>query len=378
MSELIDTRQNERDFRRQLLATVSALALTAFISIHDAKADESADRPVVWIELGGQLDRIEDGQEAFAPSFFSLAAPGVVAPMVDAQKQPSHSVGENGKITFEPTGSDWLVSASVRYGRASSVKHLHYETARQTVPVTLLGVIRTGFRENELGDGQGGTRESHLVVDFQAGKDVGLGLFGAKGTSVFSAGVRFAQFTAGSDVTLHACPTYVSTVRAHPGKYTFRYHHFHTNTAIIHSRRSTRAIGPAVSWDASQPVVGDSASMAVAFDWGVNAAFLFGRQRAQTHHQTAGYYFRGLIAANPSYHTTYVNPPVDKTRARTVTIPNVGGFAGVSFRYASAKVSFGYRGDFFFNAMDTGWNTQKSSTVGFYGPFASVSIGLGG
>ena len=61
-----------------------------------------------------------------------------------------------------------------------------------------------------------------------------------------------------------------------------------------------------------------------------------------------------------------------------MTIPNVGGFAGVSFRYANAKVSFGYRGDFFFNAMDTGWDTRKSSTVGFYGPFATISIGLGG
>jgi hypothetical protein len=131
-----------------------------------------------------------------------------------------------------------------------------------------------------------------------------------------------------------------------------------------------------LSWDASQPVVGDSASMVVAFDWGINAAILFGRQRAQTHHQTSGYYFKGLLS--PRYQTNYANPPVDRSRVRTVTIPNVGGFAGVSFRYASAKISFGYRGDFFFNAMDMGWDTPKSSTVGFYGPFASVSVGLGG
>jgi hypothetical protein len=379
MSELVNTKRQHENFRRQLLATVSALALTTFISTHDAKADDNADRPVVWIELGGQLDRIEDGQEAFAPPFFgSAATPAILAPMIDAQKQPSHSVGEYGKITFEPTGSNWLVSASIRYGRASSVKHLHYETARQTVPVTFGGVVHSSLRNNELGDGQGGTRESHLVVDFQAGKDVGLGLFGAKGMSVFSAGVRFAQFTSGSDVTLHACPTYVSSVISSPGRFTFRYHHFHTNTAIIQSRRSVHAIGPSLSWDASQPVMGDSSSMTVALDWGVNGAILFGRQHAQTHHQTAGYYFKGAIVANPKYHTTYVNPPVDHSRVRTVTIPNVGAFAGVTFRYASAKVSFGYRGDFFFNAMDTSWDTQKSTTVGFYGPFASVSIGLGG
>jgi hypothetical protein len=378
MSELIDTRQNERNFRRQLLATVSTLALTGFISAHDAKADDNADRPIVWIELGGQLDRIDDGQQAFAPPFFAAAAtPAILAPMIDAQKQPPHSIGEYGKISFEPTGSNWLVSASIRYGHASSVKHLHYETARPNIPTTFNGHPLPAITQYELGDGQGTTRESHLVADFQAGKDVGLGLFGAKGTSVFSAGVRFAQFTSGSQVTLHAVPTYVSAVTGPPGKYR-RYHHFHSYTAIIRSERSTNAIGPSLSWDASQPVMGDSASMTVSFDWGINAAILFGRQRAQTHHQTAGYYFEGAVADNPKHYTVYVNPPVDHSRVRMVTIPNAGGFAGVSFRYASAKVSFGYRGDFFFNAMDTGWDTAKSSTVGFYGPFASVSIGLGG
>ena len=100
-------------------------------------------------------------------------------------------------------------------------------TARQVVPITFGGVVHSSVRDNEFGDGQGTTRESHLVVDFRAGKDVGLGLFGAKGMSVFSAGVRFAQFTSGSDVTLHARPTYVSSVPGRPGKYTFRYHHFH-------------------------------------------------------------------------------------------------------------------------------------------------------
>ena len=376
MSELINTRQHERDLRWCLLSTVSAAAL--LVSVSNAAASSDTDRPTVWIELGGQLERVESGQQAFAPPFFSSAIPEVLAPMVDAQKLPSHSFGENGKITFEPTGSNWLVSASIRYGRANATRDLHFETARQTVPVTRSGSPFSGLRDNELGDGQGSIRESHLVLDFQAGKDVGLGLFGTKGTSTVTAGVRFAQFTSGSDVTLHARPTYVSTVMGNPGKYTFRYHHFHTNTAIIQSRRSVRAIGPAVSWDASLPVVGDNANMAIAFDWGVNAAVLFGRQRAQTHHQTAGYYFKGVIEDNPKYHSTYVNPPVDHNRSRSVTIPNVGGFAGVSFRYANAKVSLGYRGDFFFNAMDTGWDTHKSTTVGFYGPFATISIGLGG
>ena len=38
--------------------------------------------------------------------------------------------------------------------------------------------------------------EHHTIADFQAGKDIGLGLFGHDGTSTLNAGVRFASFSA--------------------------------------------------------------------------------------------------------------------------------------------------------------------------------------
>lgn len=59
-------------------------------------------------------------------------------------------------------------------------------------------------------------------------------------------------------------------------------------------------------------------------------------------------------------------------------MPNLGGFAGVSFLYSDAKVNFGYLGDFLFGAIDGGLDTAKKETRGFYGPFATVNIGLGG
>ena len=52
-------------------------------------------------------------------------------------------------------------------------------------------------------------------------------------------------------------------------------------------------------------------------------------------------------------------------------------FCGLSFRYANAKM-MGYRADFFFGAMDGGIDTGKSGNIGFYGPFAAISVGLGG
>ena len=58
-------------------------------------------------------------------------------------------------------------------------------------------------------------------------------------------------------------------------------------------------------------------------------------------------------------------------------VPNIGGFAGISWRLPTAKVSIGYRADFFFNAIDGGIAARKSENRGFYGPFASISIGIG-
>ena len=69
------------------------------------------------------------------------------------------------------------------------------------------------------------------------------------------------------------------------------------------------------------------------------------------------------------------NPPA---RSRFVTVPNLGGFAGLTFRVENFKMSAGYRADFFFGAMDGGIDTTQKENCGFFGPFASVSIGLGG
>jgi hypothetical protein len=48
------------------------------------------------------------------------------------------------------------------------------------------------------------------------------------------------------------------------------------------------------------------------------------------------------------------------------------------FRYANAKLSFGYIADEFFGAMDGGIDAYKAENRGFFGPFANISIGLGG
>ncbi|HEY5238542.1 MAG TPA: hypothetical protein VIJ62_09200, partial [Rhizomicrobium sp.] len=283
--------------------------------------------------------------------------------------------------SFQPQDSDWVFFASIQYGRSASHRHLHQQTYPSTVHLTAgtrtFGVIKPAgakFTDTVVQNGQ-----QHLILDFQAGKDVGLGMFaGKKGTSVFSAGVRFAQFSTKSNIALKSDPDWHFTY------YYVGYFHksfpigqsFHSNLAGLGSRHSFHGVGPSISWDASAPVVGNAQASEITFDWGLNAALLFGRQKAFTHHHTTARFAPPPF--NPRPYTVYVHSTPIPDRTRTIAVPNVGGFAGVSYRFPNAKVSAGYRADLFFGAMDGGIDAAKKENVGFYGPFASVSVGLGG
>ncbi len=383
MSELIDNKNRNASFRHQLLTNVSLLALMGVACGPAGALASSADedRPTVWIELGGQLERVDTPQSIFAPVFLGLSPPNVMNPMVSSQRPSRYSNGAEGKVTFLPDGTDWVVSAAIRYGKSQSARHQHYESpGLPTIFGTFNHAVTTLHPVKKVyGDGQANSRQSDFIVDFQVGKDVGLGMFGAGANSVVSGGVRYAQFTFSSDTTLHARPIYgfgAPVKGIVGGKYqSAHFPYLHNYTAVLHSTRNTHAIGPAVSWDASLPVAGSKSGTMIDFDWGLNAAALFGRQRAHTDHQTAVYsaHYNGNVKA-----TSHSSQAARQDRSKSIFVPNVGGFAAVSLKFPNAKVSLGYRADFFFNATDNGIDARDAANQSFYGPFATISIGLGG
>jgi iron complex outermembrane recepter protein len=417
MSELMNAQNIGRRFRWQLLTTASALALVAAIYGTNASeaADQDADRPTVWIELGGQLENLSGGKEALSPPFMASITQANLLSALDVQQPPTHAIGAEGKISFQPENSNWVFSASVRYGRSQASRHRDQQTANAHVPkyqFTTYGFHLGGISYYPNGhvkfaDGTAKQNESHAVLDFQAGKDVGLGLFGGHGSSVLSVGVRVAQFTSKANVSLHVEPDVqyqTAPIASLPGFIAWLnpHIHFHDYAATADSERSFRSVGPTLSWNASTLLSSEEKDGEITLDWGLNGAILFGRQKAAVHHKTVGksYYLTRLGVGNGSLNDHFVGPcqktggygrynytsgacahhtaTASHNRSREVVVPNVGGFAGLSFRYSNAKVSFGYRGDFFFGALDTGVDTAKRTTVGFYGPFASISIGIGG
>ena len=390
MSELITTHPRA-NIRLNLLASASALSLLTAVA-SQAKAEDT-EHPTVWIELGGQLERIEANQKTFAPDFTGqFESDGFLSPG-QVERTPRYANGIEGKISIDPEDSSWIFSAAIRYGRSNTAKTSHNQVAtppvlHRTISIPAFGFYRTGTAHpNALrfADSASRTDESHFILDFQAGRDVGLGVL--KGTATINAGVRIAQFTSRSHVNMTANPggvvpyKYDTQLYGNPAYINLPYFGsetwdlYHATAAIS---RSFKGVGPSLSFDASLPLVGNPEAMQVNFDVGGNGALLFGRQKADVRHKTNDDrpvipHVYNFIPMTPYYHHSYNRP-----RSRSVIVPNIGGFAGLSFNYANAKIKFGYRADFFFGAMDGGIDVRKTYDRNFYGPFATVSIGLGG
>jgi len=389
MNELICNSKNETKSRWKYLLTASAMALLGYTGQAAAQSDE----PQVWIELGGQLTRLDVGQETYSPDIMN-ARPSMFAPSTSYEKLPHQSVDETGKFTLRPQGSDWVFSAGVRYGRSVRKVDANQQTFPDPVYATLVsGTVESPFfyrgpLAGKFASTQINSSQTHMVLDFQAGKDVGLGLFG--GSSQIDFGVRFAQFNNKTNITLASDPDWhrrykyfspfwlslfpkLADVKPWGGE---GYHNHYGN---LQSHRSFRGIGPSLSWNGSSPFVGNSEDGQLIFDYGANAAVLFGRQRAQvSHHETENYHPITMGYGQKGQHVDTKVTGTSHTRSRSVIVPNVGGFAGMTYRIHQFKISAGYRADFFFNAMDGGNDARKSEKIGNYGPFATISIGLGG
>lgn len=387
MSELSNTHEYRLELRGLLLATSSAVVLSTCLCVPNEASAADGDRPTVWIELGGQFEQIATSQDAFVPPFSTR--PPTILPITpgnpqiapgSVQKPLESSFGFEGKLSIEPDDSGWRFSAGVIYGRSNGAKHVHHQTTPKSFafgtgsPPKYIPVAAT---YGKFSDAVASKHESHAILDFQAGKDVGLGIFGQHGQAIINVGLRFAQFHNDTQVALNSGPDplgykYFGTRKLLPQARPFTYR------GELQASRSFMGLGPAASWDASTLVIGNASDAAFTLDWGAHAALLFGHQKANVQHQTSEYYMPA-----PSHGGVGVNYPVYKTatkhrRSHSIVVPNIGGMAGISLKLPNAKVSLGYRADFFFGAMDGGIDTRHSENVGFFGPFATISIGLGG
>ena len=376
------------NYRWSLLSSVSALTLLgSAYAAGIAEAGQSDSRPPVWLELGWQFEGVSGDPVPFMPPFTDDFASVGARPADTMQKVMAYSYGAESRISFQPEGSNWIFAGSVRYGRA----HGHKKEGLQTN--AMLQTFQTTGRfgrypsshpdlvfqgEYNSARASASNADTHVIADFHAGRDVGLGMFGPDATLAISAGVRYADFNASSAALLAVLPDFKFLHSFYNGQFHKIQKYgaaFHDYSGSSENQMSFRGLGPSVYWDASVPIAGNAQNGEITLDWGANAALLFGRQKTHGQHQAAGRYY----GPGHFYNTAFYGPsPVPHSRSRRVTVPDVGGSVGLSLKWNSAKLSMGYRADFFFGALDTGIDTRHETTRGYSGPYASISIGLGG
>lgn len=352
MSRQTNIRNTQIRIRTKLLAAASAAALLILTDAGQAaKAAESdSEHPLVWIELGGDFLRIKDDQEYYQPPFTLVPSRPAYFAIVPTglEKAPVASWDSQARITFQPTGSDWALSAGILFGRSGRQGKLRQFTTHPTSSNGQFVAYQSTSARSQ---------QSHAIVDFQIGRDVGLGMFGSQSASHIDVGLRYAQFSAANTADIIYQPTNNAA-----------YYDKFDGKSETHQRFA--GIGPSLAWNGHAALAGNSADGEISIDWGANGAVLFGRQRLHGSHRTSE------ISHHPALNSVYASTfPLD--RSKQIVVPNLGGFAGISWRYPNAKVSLGYRADYFFGAIDGGIDTRKNENRAFYGPYASISIGLG-
>ena len=375
--------------------------------------DTDGKLPTLWVTVGGNFNTMmAAGNQLYVPDYMrpggvSLtgsgltgAAPAATQTMTDLmvasgfaapaayEKAPNAGFDWEGKLALQPQGSDWVFKVGIRYGRSGRNGKVYQSEIPGTKTKIRLG--RRSFPCDTPGVGNyaachsGAFRkfinatseqsEQHTIMDFEAGVNVGIGLFGREGMGNIAGGLRMAQFKSRGNLEINSDPEYIFTLPA-------QYHN------VFESRgnedRAFHGLGPEVSWEANQAVLRNGSEGEITLDWGVNAAVLFGRSSVNAQHFSSYCHENGsaqvlgcVTAAHyaPGYHSHVKTT----RRTRRKVVPNLGGYLGASARYNNAKISFGYRADTFFGAMDGGQETAKDYNRGFYGPYMNVSIGLGG
>ena len=368
----------------------------------DLFSTQDGKRPTLWLTVGGNYNAVlntkNDPYNPLALSNFPNGgnptppwAAGLPTPD-QLQKTPKSGFDWEGSLSYQPEDSDWVLKAGIRYGRTAHNNSTHesqYAGTRTkwvifphfTLPCTFFDQNYPTFSDRcrhggfkEFVDSHDHESEHHAILDFTIGRNVGIGMFNEKGMGTISAGLRVAQFNSHAMFQLGAGPHYDLNHKYHED-----YDFYSTEN------RSTHGMGPELAWDASNPILGSSNDGQIAIDWGVNAAVLFARQSVNLHHTVKHCFVHGggsLAACDGGGISGYgdarvVEPADDVSRSSNVTVPNLGAHLGLSVQYQNAKISFGYRTDQFFKAMDGGEYTRDRMNRGFSGAYANLSLGFG-
>jgi hypothetical protein len=294
---------------------VSALALAAAGGAGSAQAAEATEGGVT-LELQGQYDFDASGKtQSFIPT----------SGIPNALNDTKDGYDVAGKITYQPDGSPYSFALGVRYGRTKGPsRSFHY-----TYQSTYIGTYDQTIQHR--------VRERHTTVDFEVGKDVGLGMGGA-GVTTLGVGLRYAQL----DVTTRGS-------FATSSKYTSR-------AGAFRISRRAKLFGPRIFFKSTTALGSGGFSLGV----GGGAGVLFGRQSTHGNVDFATGSYGGLA--------------ISGSRSKRQTTPTLDGFAQLNWRAPGSPmtISAGYRFDGYFKALNGSLIGNAQINVIEHGPYLGV------
>jgi hypothetical protein len=304
--------------------------------------------------------------------------------------------GREVRLTYQPTGSVWKVSADYRYGRANTnTARLHLEEAAG--PKQCAFPINTIFgqafcnKDFSFGGGPPGehydarlfraavnfsdssvkTNEDQEVVDFAVGRDVGFGAMGMN--NGISAGLRYASLKSTTDYEIRTVKRTLLDWwnRSNATQDTF--------TADLLAEREFEGLGPTLGWDAALPLLGSETSGHLDVDWSITGGVLFGKTNTRVGGDEAVQHYSGryLYFPFPKIGDPIVTEP-PAARKTDATVPVLDLSLGLSYEIQRMKVSTGYRWERYFNALDAGYAEHKDYDRTIDGPYFKIAVGFGG
>ncbi len=303
-----------RRIRMALLAGVSATAiLTA-----SANA-ETMNQGRLWLELSGVGPFwYASNKEVYIPGTLEI--------------KPKYGMMLSGEIGYQFAESPYSIALRVGHGW-SKRRSSSFSTFSSFSP-------STGVTFFNGGNGSVQNKEKLTFLDFEVGRDVGLGNAGGK--LRIHAGLRFASFRS-KESGYGSFFGYNGT--------------FYSTFVTSKLRRKFTGIGPRVGFNSLTPV---SESLALRLD--AAGALLFGKRKT---------------TAIETYVTSFGSSFTSATRrSKSTVIPNISAYAGFAWTPASMPgmtISLGYSVDAYFNIAET-WNGtsfRKSDRI-IHGPKLSI------
>lgn len=336
-------------FRWKLFGQASVLALGAVVLA--PKKANAADDGGLTLELSGGPTKYQDGDTTFLPP---------AAPFSDRVLEADDGSAFRGALTFQPAGSPNIFSLGVKFGKSKhSSKSLSFSTSGTSSysGPSGPGILYTQYHL----DLDARQRSEHLMVDFEVGREVGMGM---ASSSVVSVGLRYANFKVDTDIAYSGALTsgVLLTGKYNPptgtdarapaayaaaGKYYGPYVNLIAGSGQI--RRKFQGIGPRISWKAQH----DFADSGFFLSWGVGANLLYGKREAHG------------VASDPTL-------GVDFDRDKKVWSPGFDAAVAIGYTTGPVSLKLGYQVDAQYGVIDAGFEKEVKHDYVTHGPFASI------